>query len=110
MAIDFEQSRRTDGGAVTDPPAQTPLERAAVVQVPALLSVADTARLLSVSVRTVRRRIAEGDLPAVIDHGRVLIRGDELRQYIDRLERVGSRPGRARRPRPPSRHSYDFLR
>jgi len=92
---------------VTRPPAQTPLERAAVVKVPALLSVADTAQLLSVSPRTVRRRIAEGELPAVTDHGRVLIRADELCRYIDRLERIGAKPGRARRSSP---RSFDFLR
>ncbi len=51
----------------------------AVVTVPALLSVATVAKLLDCSPRTVRRRIAERSLPAVIDHGRVMVRGDELR-------------------------------
>jgi excisionase family DNA binding protein len=80
----------------------------AVVTVPALLSVATVARLLDCSPRTVRRRIAEGSLPAVVDHGRVMVRGDELRRYVDALERVGGSPQRARRARPAT--SYGFLR
>jgi excisionase family DNA binding protein len=79
----------------------------AVVTVPALLSVATVAGLLDCSPRTVRRRIAEGSLPAVLDHGRVVIRADELRAYIDHLERVGT-PRPRRRP-PPAAHGYDFL-
>ena len=86
-----------------------PPDTPAIVAVPALLSVATVAGLLDVSARTVRRRIAEGALPAVVDHGRVLVRADELRAYIDRLERVGARPGRARRAAPAGR-TYDFLR
>lgn len=84
------------------------LEHAAVVTVPVLLSVAHVAALLDCSVRTVRRRIAEGSLGAVLDHGRLVVRGDDLRAYIEALERVGARPGR-RRPRPPQ-HRYSFLR
>jgi excisionase family DNA binding protein len=85
----------------------TELEPVAVLRVPALLSVATTARLLDCSPRTVRRRIAERSLPAVIDHGRILIRADELREYIDRLERVGA----SRSPRPQrAGRTYDFLR
>ena len=42
---------------------------AAVVTVPALLSVAHVATLLDVSPHTVRRRIADGSLPSVLDHG-----------------------------------------
>ena len=82
------------------------LEPAAVLRVPALLSVATTARLLDCSPRTVRRRIAEGSLPALVDHGRTLVRADELREYIDRLQRVGPHP-------PQRRHRarrYEFLR
>jgi excisionase family DNA binding protein len=79
----------------------------AVLVVPRLLSVPAVADLLSVSPRTVRRRIAERDLPAVVDHGRVLVRADDLRAYIDRLERIGARPGRARRAAP---RTFDFLR
>jgi excisionase family DNA binding protein len=86
---------------VTDraPTAREFPDTPAVVTVPALLSVATVARLLDCSARTVRRRITERSLPAVVD-GRVLVRGDELRQYIDRLERVEARPGRARRAAP----------
>jgi len=75
------------------------LEAAAVLRVPALLSVGTTARLLDCSPRTVRRRIAEGSLPAVVDHGRTLVRADELREYIDRLQRVGPHPPQRRRNR-----------
>jgi excisionase family DNA binding protein len=89
---------------MTGPPPDLP----AVVTVPALLSVATVARLLDCSPRTVRRRIAERSLPAVVDHGRVLVRGDELRHYIDELERVGGRPAGRRAPRRAA--SYDFLR
>ena len=82
------------------------LEPAALLRVPALLSVGTTARLLDCSPRTVRRRIAEGSLPAVVDHGRTLVRADELRAYIDRLQRVG--------PHLPQRRCrasrYEFLR
>jgi excisionase family DNA binding protein len=78
----------------------------AEVRVPALLSVATVAQLLDCSPCTVRRRIAERSLPAVREHGRVMVRSDELGDYIDRLERVGTRS--ARRPR--RSHTYDFLR
>ena len=67
------------------------LDRPAVVTVPALLSVATVAELLDCSPRTVRRRIAERSLPAVIDHGRVMVRGDELRAYVEALDRPGDR-------------------
>ena len=86
-----------------------PADTAAVIQVPALLSVATVAELLDVSTRTIRRRIDEGVLPAVREHDRLMVRADELRDYIDRLERVGDRPGRQRRG---SAHAvrYDSLR
>jgi excisionase family DNA binding protein len=81
----------------------------AVVTVPALLSIASVARLLDCSTRTVRRRIDEGSLRAVVDHGRLMVRGDELRAYVEALERFGGQ-----RARPPRRRSssgrYDFLR
>jgi excisionase family DNA binding protein len=77
-----------------------------VLRVPALLSVATTARLLDCSPRTVRRRIAEGSLPALVDDGRTLVRADELRAYIDRLQRVGPPPPQRRR----RARRYDFLR
>jgi excisionase family DNA binding protein len=75
------------------------LERVAVVTVPALLSVASVARLLDCSSRTVRRRIDDGSLPAVVDHGRLMVRGDELRIYVDELERVGASAARSSRRR-----------
>jgi excisionase family DNA binding protein len=76
--------------------------------VPALLSVAHVAELLDCSPQTVRRRIADGSLPAVVDHGRVMVRGDDLRAYVDRLQRVN---GATRPPRPRSaRGRFDFLR
>jgi excisionase family DNA binding protein len=83
------------------------LEPVAVFRVPALLSVSTTARLLGCSTRTVRRRIAERSLPAVIEHGRIMVRGDELRDYIEGLECVGAE--KSARRRKPAR-SYDFLR
>jgi excisionase family DNA binding protein len=74
--------------------SQEAADTSAVVTVTALLSVATVAGLLDCSPRTVRRRIAEGSLPAVLDHGRVMVRGDELRGYIDRLGRVGATEAR----------------
>ncbi len=79
----------------------------AALTVPVLLPVATVARLLACSPRTVRRRIADGSLPAVIEHDRVMIRGDELRDYVLRLDRPGTSPrSRARRVS----RDYDFLR
>jgi excisionase family DNA binding protein len=91
-------------GAARPPGA---LDHNAVVKVPMLLSVAATAKVLGVSPDTVRRRIAEGALPALREGDRVVVRADELRNYIDGLERIGQRPGRAPRARPQRR--YDFL-
>jgi hypothetical protein len=82
------------------------VDTSAVLNVPALLSVATTAHILHCSPRTIRRRIATGALPAVIEHGRTMVRGDELRAYIDQLERVG---GAAPRRRASGRR-FDFLR
>lgn len=82
------------------------LDTSAVLNVPALLSVATTAQILHCSPRTIRRRIASGVLPAVIEHGRTMVRGDELRAYIDQLERVGGSPPRRRT----SGRRFDFLR
>lgn len=75
---------------------------------PALHSVATVARLLDRSPRTVRRRIADQSLPAVLDHGRVMVRGDDLRAYVEGLDRLGStRPAPARGRRTSS--NFDFL-
>lgn len=78
----------------------------AVVMVPALLSVATVAQVLDCSTRTVRRRISERSLPAVLDHGRLMVRGDDLRAYVDGLERIDARTPRRNR----ATTSYDFLR
>jgi hypothetical protein len=87
---------------------QAGLECPVVVSVPALVSVANTARLLDCSPRTVRRRIADRSLPAVLDHGRTMVRGDELREYVEALEHIGA--GRPRRSRSQGARRYDFLR
>lgn len=86
-----------------------PAERAAVLTVPTLLSVANVATVLGCSGKTVRRRIADGTIPAVMEQGRVMVRGDELRGYIDRLERAGDGT-RPRRVRARAAGRYDFLR
>jgi excisionase family DNA binding protein len=82
---------------------EVPPDTVAVLKVPALLSVATAARLLDVSPRTLRRRIDEGALPAVREHDRTMIRADELRAYVDQLERAGGRPGLSPRRGPGSR-------
>ena len=84
------------------------LEHAAVVTVPVLLTVAHVADVLDCSSRTVRRRIDDGTLPAVIEHGRTIVRGDDLRRYIDALERPGPIPARRRRKASNSGR-FDFL-
>jgi excisionase family DNA binding protein len=81
----------------------------AVVTVPALLSVATVARLLDCSAQTVRRRIAAGELPAYTDHGRVVVRGDDLRAYVDALERVGASRPRRRPMRASEPDEWAFL-
>lgn len=79
----------------------------AAFTVPSLLTVAQAGQVLGCSVRTVRRRIAAGELPAVIEHDRTMVRGDELAEYIENLGRaVGTLP---RRKRPPKRHDFSFL-
>jgi excisionase family DNA binding protein len=91
-------------------PKATTDDTPAVVTVPALLSVRTVAGLLDCSPGTVRRRIRDGDLAAVTDHGRLAIRGDELRAYIDALERVGGTRARRRPSRPRTEGEFDFLR
>jgi excisionase family DNA binding protein len=87
-----------------------PRDSIALVKVPALLSVRTAAQLLDVSPRTIRRRIDDGSLPAVREHDRTMLRADELRDYIDQLERIGRRPGRRARSRPTQTDDFDFLR
>ena len=90
--------------------ADNALETIAVVRVPALLSIARTAQVLGRSPRTVRRRIDSGDLPAVVEHGQVMVRGDELLAYIDQLQRVSSDSRSPRRGRRQAERRFDFLR
>jgi excisionase family DNA binding protein len=79
----------------------------AALMVPRLLSIANAAQVLGCHPKTVRRRIADGSLPAVIEHGRQMVRGDELRSYIEGLDRPGASPrSRARRVS----RDYEFLR
>jgi hypothetical protein len=73
---------------------------------PGLLKVSTVAQLLECSPWTVRRRIADGSISAVDEHGRMMVRTDELRAYIDELARVG--PARPRR-RPRRNRDYGFL-
>jgi hypothetical protein len=85
---------------------KAPEDRPAVVAVPALLTLASVADLLDCSPRTVRRRIDTGELPAVTEHGRTMVRGDDLRAYVDALEAVGATPTSRRRP---TRRGYAFM-
>ena len=92
-----------------------PDDIAATLTVPRLLSVATVGRLLDCSPKTVRRRIAAGTSPAVIDNDRMMVRADELRRHIEGLDRVV--PARRAGRRAHSRVSgavvgdeFDFLR
>jgi hypothetical protein len=70
----------------------------AAVRVPRLLSIAKVAEIVGRSPKTVRRRIDDGSLLAVVENGQLMVRGDELRAYIDGLQRPhGERPRRRRR-------------
>jgi excisionase family DNA binding protein len=86
-------------------------EQPTQLTVPVLVTIPTAAKLLGCSARTVRRRIATGLLPAVIEGGQVKVRADELRRYIEALDRpCSSAPaGRRRRPRP-NPLDYGFLR
>jgi excisionase family DNA binding protein len=80
---------------------------AAVVMVPRLLTVAHAAVVLDCSPDTVRRRIADGSLSAVRDgQGRVAVRGDDLRRYIDAMDRVGQTIRSRPLNRPRRRYGY----
>jgi excisionase family DNA binding protein len=76
---------------------------------PELMTLTQAGRLLGVSAKTVGRRIAEGALPAVVDHGRRKVRREDLDAYLRALRRSGATPVRRRRPRAPSGR-FDFLR
>lgn len=85
-------------------------ELPAVLSVPVLLTVAQAGQVLGCSPWTVRRRIADGSIPAVLEHGRTMVRADELRAYIDALARVGPARGQRRTRAPRSaRHDFSFL-
>jgi hypothetical protein len=62
-----------------------------------LLAIATVAKIVGRSPKTVRRRIDDGSLPAVVENGQLMVRGDELRAYIDGLQRP--RRERSRRHR-----------
>jgi hypothetical protein len=92
---------------MTDPPPDT----VAALTVPALLSVATVARILDCSPQTVRRRIAAGELAAVTEHGRLMVRGDDLRAYIDGLKSATAlRVGAAGPSCRADEDEWDFLR
>ncbi len=69
----------------------------AEVRVPVLMSISQAAEVLGRSPKTVRRRVDDGALPAVIENGRIMIRGDELLAYIEGLQRPVAISGRRRR-------------
>jgi excisionase family DNA binding protein len=60
-----------------------------------MLSRTDAARLLSLSLRTLDRRIASGDLEAVKDGTRVLIAPEAVADYKARLRASAARPAAA---------------
>ena len=74
-----------------------------------LLSLKAAAQIIGVSSKTVGRWIDAGILTAVIVQGKRKLRSDELRAYIDGLERDGARTPRRSRRRPPRDDPYDFL-
>jgi excisionase family DNA binding protein len=73
-----------------------------------LVPINAAAARLGVSPKTIRRRIADRTLPAVLDRGRLMVRTDELTAYIDSLARPGGRA--ATRRRRPTAGRFDFLR
>jgi excisionase family DNA binding protein len=49
---------------------------------PRLLTLADATEVLNCSVKTLRRRIAAGELPAIRDGRMVRIHPDDLRRFV----------------------------
>ena len=84
-------------------PGDDAFERVAVTTVPLLFTLTGAAHVLGCSTRTVRRRIADGSLPAVLEHDRLMVRGDDLRDYVDGLTRPQGTP-RARPRRVERQH------
>lgn len=74
-----------------------------------LVTITAAGRMIGCHRRTVRRRIDDGTLPAVVEHGRTMLRVSEIRAYVEGLDRPGSAPARPRRPRA-ARGRFDFLR
>jgi excisionase family DNA binding protein len=66
---------------------------------PRLLTLDAAALVLGCSLKTVRRRIADGSLQAVRDHDRTKVRSDDLQAYIDNLARAGGSGQPRRRAR-----------
>ena len=57
---------------------------------PVYLSLAEAAEVMSMSVKTIRRRIAEGTIPAyTCGHGSLRIRLDELETAMRRVPASG---------------------
>lgn len=73
---------------------RTQLE-ASRTELPVYLSLAEAADVMSMSVKTIRRRIADGTIPAYsCGHGSLRIRLDELESAMRRVPTVG-RPRQA---------------
>jgi len=47
-----------------------------------MLTIAQTAKILNASLKTVRRRIAAGELPVIRDGRLLRVRPDDLRAFI----------------------------
>lgn len=78
---------------------------------PLLLSIPETAARLGRSTRTVWRLIETGDLPAVVEHGALRVRTDELAGYVADLPRPRDprRPATRRRRSSSRARDYRFL-
>jgi excisionase family DNA binding protein len=64
--------------------------RASRTDLPVYLSLAEAAEVMSMSVKTIRRRIAEGTIPAYsCGHGSLRIRLDELESAMRRVPASG---------------------
>ena len=60
---------------------------------PVYLSLSEAADVMSMSVKTIRRRIAEGAIPAYsCGHGSIRIRLDELENALHRVPSGGRAP------------------
>lgn len=68
-----------------------PTQRGATrAELPVYLSLTEAAEVMSMSVKTIRRRISEGTIPAYsCGHGSLRIRLDELEQAMWRVPASG---------------------